>query len=213
MKRQILHSIVFVVLIFPSISAMAQLSSPRGDFLRAASSPHETRNIPNGRTMVMFSPQFLWAGQFRVEIDQRIQHRHWVTFFPHYIRNRTANKSQSGFGFGATYKWFFQELSLTYIGAGLQFARHTIDYTVSGQYGGFPEGRTTQFGTNFVIGRYLRFAPNFYGDIYVGIGLRTSSSGETEHLLRTVIPVMDVLAVSSEGWVPVVGFRLGMMLR
>jgi hypothetical protein len=214
MKKRILYSLSFALLLIPNISGMAQFFHERGLPPRQTSAINLEDDIHDGRTMVMLTPQFLLVDQIRIEIDRRLLHRHWISFAPHYVQNHTEFQTHWGFGLATTYKWFMGEESPVYIGGGLQFTRHNLENSALDDLTQLTDllysTNIMQYGVNMVFGRYIRLFPHVYGDIYGGLGYRfsqTTTSDGVPHAFRN-----RVFDLGYEGWILVVGIRFGIML-
>jgi hypothetical protein len=212
MRNWILYSIFLAFLLLPNISGMAQSAWDRQTNTREREQlfgssgrglpPAQTstivldETIHDGKYLIMLTPQYLWVNQLRIEIDRKIAHRHWVSFAPHYIQNNQQFQTHWGFGLGATYKWFVDDESPVYIGAGLQFTRHTfenygVDSILKAPDRPFDKEEkimwlyktnVAQFGVNLIVGRYIRFTNHIYADIYAGFGYRMSSTRSTDDI-------------------------------
>jgi len=220
--RNWLHSIGFFVLLFSSISASAQITQRGGirKFERQHLQP--PANLGEGRTLIMLSPQFLWIDQFRVEVDRRINDRQWLTLAPHYVQRHSEFQSHWGFGLAATYRFFRDFESQFYVGAGLQFTHHILENTARDAHTNsayFPMYRTniTQYGINFIMGRYFKLAPNIFTDIYIGIGYRLSHKrvNHTADELSVGAPTSfrnRFFYLDYQGFMILLGIRFGIML-
>jgi len=228
MKNPILHSIVFIVLLFPSMSGMAQFITRAGEPTFERSHLPPPKDIHEGRTLIMLTPQFVLVDQIRIEIDRRIRDRHWISFAPHYIQNNTEFQTHWGFGLGTMYRWFRYEGSSSYFGAGLQFTHHILENTARDEfthtdYLWLYRANITQYGINLIIGRYIQLAPNIFSDIYVGIGYRIShvrtqtiedelSVGTPTSFRNPRFSNNRFLAHDYQGLMLVFGVRFGIML-
>ena len=213
MKNRILHSIILVFLCLPSTSGIAQPFSERGLF-PPQTSVQVLDNIHDGKTMVMLVPQFVLIDQIRIEIDRRIKYRHWISYAPHYVQNNSEFQTHWGAGLGATYKWFIAPESPIYIGGGLQFTHHALE---NWAFDDLSRSRIwlyktdiTQYGINAIAGQYIRFFPRVYGDIYVGLGYRfsttTTSDGKPHEFYN------GFFNLGYQGVMFVFGLRVGIML-
>jgi hypothetical protein len=225
MKKRISYSLFFAFLLFLNFSGKAQSRTANFNNSERGSPPAQTSTIVNdnaihdGKTMVMFTPQFLMIDQIRIEIDRRIAHRHWLSLAPHYVQNNSHYQTHWGLGTVATYRWFVGRESPVYIGGGLQFTHHLLENSA---YDDLSQAdmqlyktNITQFGINAIIGNYMRFYEHIYGDIYGGVGYRLSQNNSTDgkpHAFRNGPINNRIFDLGYEGWMLVIGIRVGIML-
>jgi len=214
MKKRFLYNLFLASLLFSNVSGMAQSDFVRGQPPAQTSTVILADNIHDGRTMIMFTPQFLMIDQFRIEIDRRLFDRHWISLAPHYVQKNTEFQTHWGIGLGATYRWFTSPESSTYYGIGFQFTHHNLENSAfddqSERNLWLYQTKITQYGANAIVGRYIRFFPHIYGDIYGGIGYRlsqTSTSDGIHHAFKN-----RFFDLAYEGWMVVLGVRIGIML-
>ena len=222
MRNRFLYSTILACLLLPNVGVWAQSSSEnrkiwdyeRGKPPAQTSSIVMEEKIHDGKMLVMMTPQFLLIDQLRIEIDRKIKHRHWISFAPHYVQDHKPFQTHRGLGLGATYKWFVGMESPVYIGGGLQFTRHTLENSgfddVSKMDMWLYNTNITQYGINAVAGRYIRFFPHIFGDIYAGVGYRFSTTNTTDGKPHEFHNRFFNLAQT--GFTIVVGVRFGILL-
>jgi len=198
MKNRFLYCIL-AFLMLPNVSATAQV--------RLMETVHD------GKTLVMFTPQYLMINQLRIEIDRRLADRHWIVFAPHYIQNFQQYQRHSGLGLSVMYR-FFLENSSSYIGFGPQITQHTFNnyakdnFTQSDLW--LYRTNIAQYGFNAIVGSYFRLHPHLFGDIYGGLGYRFSKSVSTDGLDHSFSN--GYFSHAHTGLMVMLGIRIGIML-